>query len=459
MKATIHHFLLSAIALFFIVPISANAQSNLSDEVKELKQMVKQLQQRIEELETAQKKESAPLPSSKPAAASPETKKSGASIQATWNKGLEFQTQDGSTRIKLGGRVQSDWYTGNIEDNDFPDGTRFRRVWLRLNGKIYDDTIFDWQYDFSDNGQAKLKDLYIGYTGLDWATIRVGQFREPFGLEQLTNSSHITLMERAPLDLLTPSRQTGVMLDDEILGKRMTWALGAFKNSNAFGNGFENDDVNGDWAVTGRLTGLPWFEDGGKRLLHLGASYSHRDWGGDPFRIQARGSFCRGNILVDTGTDNAAYNVDQFELFGAEAALVLGPLSLQSEYVLNDLQSSGFGDQTYDGAYAQISYFLTGEYRPYQAGRFVTPSPKRNFGKDGGWGAWELAFRYGWLDLDDTPVTAAKGGELNDYAFGVNWYMNPNFRMIWNYVHSESSGANPDDLAADIFQMRFDLCF
>ena len=87
------------------------------------------------------------------------------------------------------------------------------------------------------------------------------------------------------------------------------------------------------------------------------------------------------------------------------------------------------------GWYAQASYLLTGEHRPYKksSGTFSGIKPKDNYGA-GGWGAWELAVRYDSLDLDDGDV---KGGELEDTAVGINWYLNPAIRLTANYVYSD----------------------
>lgn len=78
--------------------------------------------------------------------------------------------------------------------------------------------------------------------------------------------------------------------------------------------------------------------------------------------------------------------------------------------------------------------------------------PKRNFLKEGGLGAWEVAARFSHLDLNDEGII---GGRLNNVTVGLNWYLNPNMRVMWNFVY-----ADRDDVGdASIFQMRAQIDF
>ncbi|RMF25515.1 MAG: porin, partial [Deltaproteobacteria bacterium] len=155
---------------------------------------------------------------------------------------------------------------------------------------------------------------------------------------------------------------------------------------------------------------------------------------------------------VDTGSIAA----DAVDLFGAEAAVVLGSASLQGEYMHAAVDASSGSSPDFAGYYVQASYFLTGERRPYKRshGAFGRVKPRRNFlGKEGrGPGAVELAVRYSSLDLSDAAVA---GGELDDVTAGVNWYLNPNTRVMANYVHADLDAAGE----ADVFQMRFQIDF
>ena len=112
----------------------------------------------------------------------------------------------------------------------------------------------------------------------------------------------------------------------------------------------------------------------------------------------------------------------------------------------------------FDGYYLYASFFLTGEHRPYQksSGTFTRLKPKNNFSMSGqGWGAWEVVARYSSLDLNDNGID---GGQLDDYTVGINWYLNPQVRAMFNYVYANSDGGALDG-DAHIFQSRIQYDF
>ena len=73
------------------------------------------------------------------------------------------------------------------------------------------------------------------------------------------------------------------MLTNTAFDKRMTWAGGYFRDSDDFGD--EASDK--EYVFTGRLTGLPVYEDGGRTLVHVGASGRTRQIGDREARFRA----------------------------------------------------------------------------------------------------------------------------------------------------------------------------
>jgi phosphate-selective porin OprO/OprP len=118
------------------------------------------------------------------------------------------------------------------------------------------------------------------------------------------------------------------------------------------------------------------------------------------------------------------------------------------------------------GAYIQTGFFLTGETRPYNTatGTFARVKPNNSFDPgDGKWGAWEIATRFSFLDMNDSGM---KGGKEYDVTAGLNWYLYSNLRLMFNYVWADvaDSGASPafgtrGSGDVNIFEMRAALEF
>jgi phosphate-selective porin OprO/OprP len=72
-----------------------------------------------------------------------------------------------------------------------------------------------------------------------------------------------------------------------------------------------------------------------------------------------------------------------------------------------------------------------------------------------GIGAWVIAARYSYVDLNDNLVF---GGEQENIVVGLNWYLNDNMRLMFNWIHGTVVKINlaNQDLGAkyDAFAMR-----
>jgi phosphate-selective porin OprO/OprP len=385
------------------------------------------------------------------------------SWKAYWKNGFRVERNDGLFALKFGGRIHLD--VAGIAADDamqvaYPDlrgiGVEFRRARLFMEGEFFEHGIFKAQYDFagtsSDNEIANLKDLYIGLRKLPGVgTALFGHQKEAFSLNEMTSSKYITFMERAlPVLAFAPSRNTGLAFYNTAFDKRMTWAIGGFRGDTPDGEArFDNQSV---YNVTGRLTGLPVYADEGRQLVHLGFAYSH-SFSNDGVSFRARPEAHLSPVrFVDTG----AVASNGLDTLGGEFAAVMGPFYAQAEAIAAMVNGSRTNsDATFWGGYGQVSYFLTGESKKYKTSRgvFDRVSPKNRFSlKDGGWGAWELAARYSYLDLNDKSI---RGGIQSDVTLGLNWYLYSNLRMMFNWVHAHENGTGD----ADIAQARLSLDF
>ena len=336
---------------------------------------------------------------------------------AKWGNGYKLSSSDGEHSLKFGGRIMSDYAIWNNGDETF-SGTEFRRVRFFNSGKVYGNVKYKLQLDFAGGG-VSFKDIYMEVAMPYAGNVKVGHFKEPFRLEALTSSKYITFMERALPIAFSPERNVGVMLHESFMDDKLSIQAGLFREASS-GNDKMIDDVRN---ITTRITFLPINND--NNLLHLGAAFSSRSSSDDTYSVSSRAENHLGTKLLDMDLDN----VTGMNLMGAEMAFVMGSFSVQGEYVMNSVEA--MEDYSFSGYYGQVSYFLTGEKRKYKnslAG-FDRVKPNKNMKEGEGLGAFELAARYSSMDLSE-----AHAGTLNDITVGLNWYLNPCTRLMFNYV-------------------------
>jgi len=374
-------------------------------------------------------------------------------LQAFWKEGLRVESRDGDFKLRLGGRTAIDhaWYSDDTELQQAlgnnQDGIGFRRAYLYMSGLINGWIEYKSEYEFAGS-QVGFEDVYVGFTNIPYlGKVRFGHIDEGFGLELRTSNRHTTFMERALTHAIIPGTETGVLAKNLVMDDRLFFNIGIFRDTN---RGRHSGD--GGYNVTGRLVGLPIKNNDNTELLHLGISGSHRNPDG-PVRFSSKPESDLSNFrYVDTGN----IGVDDEDLIGLEFAWIHGPLSVQTEYVLDSVDTQQGGDANISAWYAFVSYFLTGESRFYDLGSatFDRPKVKKNF-REGGPGAWEVAARFSSIDLEDN---IAHGGKEDDITLGLNWYFNPNTKLMFNYIRALIDHDLYDG-NLDIFQVRAQIDF
>ncbi len=355
-------------------------------------------------------------------------------LNLSFHHGLRMQSEDGAFRFKMGGRIFFDWVYFD-ENDDYlrtmapvEDGEEFRTTRIYTSGTIYENVEFKAQYDFF-KGSATFKDVYVGLKSIPGLGIgfRAGHFKQPFGMSELTSSKYIWFMERPTTMAFAPGRKSGLMLHDSFAAKHGSWAVSLYRNSNAQGKA--QDD--GEFNAAARLTFAAWEDENGN-VVHLGASATRRSDTTNmaTFKLHPEAHLAKTFDSVDVPAES-------WDMLDVEFAAVVDRFSVQSEYLTAMTSApTGSEDATFQSYYAQGSVFLTGEHRPYKksAGTFSRVSPQENATAEGGSGAVELLARYSHTDLQDSGYDA---GTLDGLSFGLNWYMNPNSRIMVNVVRSD----------------------
>jgi phosphate-selective porin OprO/OprP len=364
---------------------------------------------------------------------------------------------DGELKFRVGGKIQIDGTAGGgtaeYEEYYAPidSAVDARRIRVYAVGVLH-DLNFNFSFDFG--ADAGFKNIWVegrkgglSVWGHYLGKLRLGQMMEPFSLERQTSSHFGGFLERSlPVQTFAPGHNIGAMLHNVGKRGRVTWAAGMF----SWGKKDESNASNSLLSITGRVTGLPMYRDDGRRLFHVGVSFSSRNPVSDDTRYRSRPEARFVDFLADTG--NMA--VSNLWLYGLEMATVQGPLWAQAEYIWSNVDAQTLGNPNFHGFYVQVGWFLTGNVKPYRrnSGVFDRLQPENNFRKGNPFrpksgGAWELVGRISAVDLNSGEI---EGGQLTDYSAALNWHISAATRFQINYVRA----APKDRGAANIFLLR-----
>jgi len=346
---------------------------------------------------------------------------SGAKI--SFHPSPKIESSDGTFSFQPFGRAHLDYAAFSDDKKDHADNSNFRRARVGFKGKVAEDFKYKAEFDLAKE-EVNFKDVSLTYTGLDAGDIQVGHFKPVFGLEENTSSNYIQFLERsAPNSAFSRDEEIGLAFKTG--GDDWSFGVGAY-GGDAGDTSTADDEF---YSLDARASFAPVNEKG--KVVHVGLGGSYRG-NSDTAKFKAKSTGI-GTDLVSTGTISG---VDNVTVIGAELAAVLDSLSFQSEYFSADVNRASATDASFDGWVAQASYLLTGESRPYKGeiGNFSRVKPNSPFSlKNGGTGAWEILARFENLDLNDNS-SGILGGELENTTIGVNWYLNNNFRLMFNYI-------------------------
>jgi len=309
-------------------------------------------------------------------------------------------------RLELDGALYS---SGILEDDNGFNMRRFR-VGLAGNVRAWPGWNYKLEFDLTD-GENTLSDAYLSWRFKRWGTIRIGNQKVAQTLSGQTSSLSISFMERPlPVDAFTLQRRLGIGWDTHLrkLGANITVFAGD-PNENVGSHG---------WAARG------YFNPTRSKfhVIHIGGSVMQLSSDGDAQISSRPESYVTNTRLVDTGVWPA---VDIASALGLELAGARGPITFKSEYYRTQWSRNDASSPKFRGWYAEASWFLTGERAHYREGKFIRP----NILSDKG--AWQVAFRFSTIDLNDEDV---EGGTEKNLSFGINWYSKTHWRFMANVI-------------------------
>jgi phosphate-selective porin OprO/OprP len=470
----INKFVLPAAAIAFaaivstVQPLAAQTSSE-SERIEKLERAVEQLQKRNAELEQEVKSLQKQTASASQPAVEGKTK-----TQVTWdgktyvekNVAVEekkpvYVVPGGPVfKLVLGGFIQANFEDGDVSafEGRFPGGPtalkdrfRLRRARINLTGDFAENFDFKVEGDFGQNDGLSgsrtafsATDIFVNWHQFPEVQVKVGQWKAPYGLEQLTPDTTLYLIERSlPTGAITPDRQIGAQLwgkpfasvwpDQKDL---LTYYAGIFNGNGR--NVTVND--NNNFMYVGRLEstlfkGKVW---GQESSLKLGADVlNSRDDKGTNISQSL-------NLLVNADGSLSPFvlpGADERTAWGVDAWFKLGPFDLIGEYLQEKVSGRtvngvppGFADFTTNGYYITAGYFLI---------------PKK------------LQAVVRWEALN--PGQIGNDG-IHSITGGLNYYIHGDaIKLMANYVHtwSDFRAAHPgigDDQFDEVI-MRLQLMF
>jgi len=343
-------------------------------------------------------------------------------------------------KLVLGGFIQINFEDGDVSafEGRFgqtaqKDRFRLRRARINLTGDFAEQFDFKIEGDFGQGDGLNSNrlafsgtDIFLNWHQFPEAQVKVGQWKAPFGLEQLTPDTSLYIIERSlPTGAITPDRQIGAQLwgkpfanvwpDQKDL---LTYYAGIFN-----GNG-RNVSVNdnNNFMYVGRLELMPFKGKifGQDSSLKLGGDVlNSRDDAGTNISQSL-------NLLVNADGSLSPFvlpGADERTAWGVDAWFKLGPFDLIGEYLQEKVNGRtvngvppGFADFTTNGYYITAGYFLI---------------PKK----------LQAAVR--WEDLN--PGQKGNDG-IHSITGGLNYYIHgDDLKLMVNYIHtwSDFREANP----------------
>jgi len=381
----------------------------------------------------------------------------------------------------------------NAQFKDLASGSIMRRAYLGIEGRAFRDFWYEYRMDFGGanaEGSNPILNLAriaynvgnIAYASEPHFRLNAGIIQPIFTFEDSISSSSVTFLERASVVTVATSGYGGL---EPRRGVELT-----FQQADIFRPG-DNLLVSGAFTgqqPSGNNPAVPTnTTDEGTQILGRAA---YRVWSDGFSNVQFGGS--GSNILNVTGAatpgaarlialqDRPELRVDGNRLvstggmpsrggwlWGLDAEMNIRNFYLAGEYYHFGIErdttcTSGgggpggacivAGDPEFSGWYVAASWILTGQTKTYQPiatnnemATFNNPRVIAPFSLGSSWGTWEIAARYSDLNLNwnaGSPGTLCagafigciRGGEEKIWTFGLNWYLNNNVRMLFDYM-------------------------
>ncbi len=434
-----------SILLLASVQLLAAAPPSEAERLEKLERAVEQLQKRNAELEaevSSLKKQTAAVPEGKMKTKVTYEGKTYVEKAVVEEKAPVYVQQRGpELKLTLGGFIQVNFEDGDVSafegrfgETAVRDRFRIRRARINLTGDFAEQFDFKIEGDFgqgdglnSNRTAFSGTDIFVNWHQFPEAQIKVGQWKAPFGLEQLTPDTTLLFAERSlPTGAITPDRQIGAQL----WGKPFTHLWPEQKDLLTYyagifnGNG-RNVSVNDNesFMYVGRLELMPFKGKvfGQESFLKLGGDVlNSRDNAGtnisQSLNLLVNDDGSLSPFALPSAAERTAWSVD--------AWLKLGPFDLIGEFLQERVRPrTVFGAEPAFSKFTTDGFYVTGAY-------YLIPK--------------KLQVAARWEHLN--PGQKGDDG-IQSITGGLNYYIHgDDLKLMLNYIHtwSDFREANPE---------------
>ncbi|HBZ71119.1 MAG TPA: hypothetical protein DEP35_15855 [Deltaproteobacteria bacterium] len=461
----------------------AAAQAADPDVTQRIDALEQELAELKRQLETKNQADEAKAKAEEEKAKAEEEKAKHAPVVGAGAQGFYIQSADGENQLHVRGYTQFDFRAVSGKESDTnPSTFAFRRIRPVFEGTLLRYIDFKIMPDFAGGG-ATLFDAYTNLHYFDTAMLELGKFKPPIGLERLQSPRNLMFLERAFPTELVPNRDLGVQLwgifgEHETVsnpagGGLLTYQFGVFNGSP------DNTSVNnGDTAtsnskeIVGRLFTRPFLGWGPEFLQGFGVgvagSYGRQEQSlaSLKFTTSAMDTFFTYNPAPAKGLPATVMGDGPQNRIMPQASFYYGPFGFMAEWVLQSQRLSRGTKNVFESDTAwqvATTWVLTGENASYDG--VIPLKPLLLHGE--GLGAFEIAARFHEItfDRDLFPLFSnlnASARRARAVTVGLNWYLNRNLKVQFNYERTLFEGGAPNgaDMGSeDAFLTRFQLAF
>lgn len=414
-----------------------------------------------------------------------------------------ISSTDGNFTAAIRANIQSDWgyYMQSAAAKTLPaaygpdlsSGTNMRRLQFGIQGKVFGDWSYNFNYDFGGSGNEAAGHIllaYLQYDGLAPWAFRVGVYAPPVNFDDSTSATDLMFLERNSASNMQRNIAGAEGRDAVSIIYAGDRLFGALSYS---GGKLQDTAVTFDeqQALVGRISDLVYKDEDTSILI--GANFTHvfklpdAVANGGATLATTPGAVALGSVTLSdfpeiTVDSNAIKLVSTGPLaanhvtsFGLEAAGVWKNFYAQAGYFGYEVDRAAVAYKTYTAAstfattvvhpdnndfsawYVAGSWIITGERKAYvpATGAYTSPKPAEPFSlSKGTWGAWEIVARYSDLDLNShinssssvitnwsgttktyTFYNTVRGGDQKIVALGLNWYPNNAVRFLLDYQY------------------------